>query len=166
MEHITVALEDYDDLFDDFDRREFDTRAVSSDFLDELWKRFRPDEEHIKLVFTLPKQKRARRAEPIIIRRLNAIFKEKHEHNQRKVAKVKMKGGGFIIGAFILAILGYYTRMDINPVVGDFLWIPSYFFAWYGLESLMFERTKFEKKSVFYKALSHSHIIFEDEIMR
>jgi len=69
---IEIALDDYDDIFSDFDIRPYKERQVSKDFLDELKVRMATNPDNVEITLVLlyaPSQKR-RTTRKIIVRRL------------------------------------------------------------------------------------------------
>ena len=68
LSSIHIALDDYDDIFSDFDISSYENRALSQDFLDELKARCdgKKLKDKIKLILSLPKKERNKKDEKVI----------------------------------------------------------------------------------------------------
>src|SRR3989338_2794493 len=98
---ISILLNNYNDIFSDFDPRPYNTRALSDDFLLEAKKAARYKEENLQLDFLIKKSERKLEHEILIKRRLREHFKKHAVLAQEEVSKVK-KEGYILIGIGVL----------------------------------------------------------------
>ncbi len=163
---VQIAIDSYDDLFSDFDIRDYRERYISSDLLNEL--RMRTNKvagrNGIDLVFIIDSKERSAEAEDVIAKRLRVFFDSRHERNKSKKNSIIMTMAAFeIIGmAFLLManVLEKYTF----PYLKEFLLIPSWFFIWNGLERYLNNRKSIDRNIKYYSKLRRSRIVFRSEV--
>jgi hypothetical protein len=162
---IVIALDNYDDLFSDFDIRGYEERALSKDFLDELYVRLRRhwEKSDLDIVFLLPKALRSPRDEKLIIGRLRDFFVERKDHHANDDKKAKLKSLVYVaIGLGLSVAASLFARyVNFLPLFNDFLLIPSWFFVWSGFDCFL-KREEFGRKKKYYLALSACGLAFRD----
>ncbi len=160
---VQIAIDTYDDLFSDFDIRDYRERFFSNDFLGELKMRTnRPlDAKPLAIKLVIPSDERDEDSEAIILERIRDFFAMRLERNKSKkraslITAVKFEAIGLI---FMLAanLLSRFTADFLR----DFLLIPSWFFVWSGLEKYMYNIRNLDKKIRFYGVLTRSSVRFE-----
>lgn len=167
MSEISLWLDDYDDIFSDFDPRHYSQRALSDDFLGEA-KRASRDKTSgtIELKFLVPSHKRNRRHEGLIKKRLREHF-TKHFNmidNERK----SIIRQGFIftwLGVILMFITTYIMVHNIEKgMLVSFLIIlmepAGWFLLWEGLNLIIFESKRIRPELEFYKKMSQCRIDF------
>src|SRR3989344_8520573 len=75
--NISLILDSYDDIFSDFDPRDYSEKSLSDDFLVECKKAAIDKNDKLELRFLVPKQKRNLIEEVLIKKRLKEHF-QKH----------------------------------------------------------------------------------------
>ena len=65
MQELNFRLDSYQDIFSDFDSREYKNRSLSQDFLDELRRVSKDKSKHekIKIILSIPKERRNKNGE-------------------------------------------------------------------------------------------------------
>ena len=160
---VIIALDDYEDIFDDFDIRPYSQRSISIDFVEELQRRFNGVEcNKPLLVLTLPKKRRVKKDEKIIKKRLIEFFKAKFKYYKNKLNQTKFKILMFLILGIASLALSLYIE-HYSMVLSDYLFIGVYFFTWEGLDTFIYSYPKIHKRMNIYKCISDSTIQFEDE---
>jgi hypothetical protein len=162
---VPIAIETYDDLFSDFDVRDYSSRALSWDFLDELrvrmrWSWKKPD---LKVVFLIPPAARSPSDEALISARIQRFYQERSLHYRAECRRATGKTILFIVIGLALSVLANLVagRFDFLPLFNEFLLIPAWFFVWSGLD-LLGKRAEIDHKRRYYGALSASGIEFRD----
>src|SRR3990172_5046468 len=85
---ISLWLDNYDDVFSDFDPRPFSDRAISVDFLVEAKKMFRENSKGtFELRFLVPSAVRNSGEEAIVSSRLKRYFKALEHEEKKKIAQ-------------------------------------------------------------------------------
>ena len=163
---VVIALDSYDDIFDDFDIRNYSQRGISYDFLEELKRRVK-NAKGIRLILLVPKNKRSRRVEKIIIKRLRGFFKERAAYWERKANQTLKRGLAYItIGILLLLLIGWLEGSlggRWEYLITNFLFVPSWFFVWGGLDKIVEGYPKQREGFLFYSLLSKSKIRFDEE---
>ena len=172
-----IALDCYDDLFSDFDIREYGERAISRDFLDELRLRMRRKRTEVevedveggshgqtRLLLLVPATLRRSQDEELIVQRLMSFFRDRQEHYRNESRRI-WRGLAFdsAIGLTLSFGASYAVeRLGFFSLFRDFLLIPAWFFVWRGLESLMRNRAEIRDKRLYYERLASASIVFMD----
>lgn len=160
---VAISLDEYDDIFSDFDIRGYADRALSEDFLDELRLRLRKNQDStdVSIVLLMPERRRRKAAEPPIIDRLRSFFAEREASYVRDDRHMLRRGLMFIgIGLGLSVTANFIVDSFLSmPLFNDFLLIPSWFFVWSGFDFLV-KREELRKKKRYYASLLASKIIF------
>lgn len=164
---ISIIIDNYDDIFSDFDPRPFTHRALSDDFLLET-KRASADKdfEGLELKFLLPAHERRLNLEKIIRRRLREHF-IRHYHLQLKEKhKILWKGLIFVFTGILLMMFATYLLFHFKESSFGFSFLiillepAGWFSFWEGLNILFFESKTINPNLEFYKKMSHIKITF------
>lgn len=166
---IRMQLEDYNDIFSDFDPRPFDQKALSDDFLAEAQKASVDKTEEIDILFFLPKSKRDVKTELIIKKRLIAHFK-RHTSLFEQERKKHFKTGFIFLGIgvllMLLATLSLY-KFELNFFASLAIIIlepASWFLFWEGLTMVIFTSKKKLSELIFNEKMSRARIFFSSSI--
>ena len=164
--NVSIWLDNYDDIFSDFDPRNLNERNISDDFLDELKKLVSETSfqiQEIKLL--LPSDKRNDESERIISSRLHAFFKKNITEQKNERTKTKKNGIGILItGLILLLIAGYISKFQTANILIRVLFVitePSgWYFAWSGFEKIFSISENKRITFSFYQKLARSKIQF------
>lgn len=169
-DEISLRLEQYDDIFSDFDIRPYFSRALSVDFLEEI-KRAALDKDDggVEVVLHMPKKLRDKKNESIIAERLVTHFRKHYHIALEQKKKIKRVGFLMIVFGVICMFLATFI-MYKNParnLLYSFLVIflePAAWFLWWeGADQIIFTAKKLDPQLDFYRKMSHvnGHISFE-----
>ncbi len=162
---VVIALDDYEDIFDDFDIRPYGTRNISADFLHEVLSRIKNIPTPSKLILTLPKYKRVKKDEKKIAQRLKLFFKERAAFFKERREALLKKALIFIVIGLIFSYVGYvvYAGEEALQFVAELFFVGTYFFVWNGFSYMFFSSRRLEEKNRIYAALEQLEIVFENE---
>lgn len=165
--HIPLWLDEYQDIFSDFDPRPFSQKALSDDFLQEL-KRASRDKftKSIELKLMIPAKKMEKKDENLIKKRLRNHFNKHYTMINSEMRSIITQGFLFFIFGIIAMFAGAYItyKFDKPNLFKSFLIIffepGGWFLFWKGLELILFEsKTKIQEVE-FYKKMSNCRIDF------
>lgn len=160
---VQIAIDQYDDLFSDFDIRSYEERYISTDFLNELRMRTSKllHKKEIQIIIKIDEKERDMENEKIIAERLRSFFRNRYERNMKKKKQI-------ILNAVILELIGIAFMLIANflgnytvEYFKEFMLIPAWFFVWNGLDKYVFNKKILEKKVKYYSILNNSRIRFE-----
>lgn len=169
---IDIALDHYDDIFSDFDIRDYRKREVSLDFLGEVYRRLKGLEhcpKSLRLVLTVPKEERDKKVERVVAKRIREIFALRADAYERRIRRKTAEGVFFVAVGLAILFLSVLTShfMDAESLAADlvaeFLFLPSWFFTWNGLERIIEAHTTLKRKKDLYTCLEKAKVVFEDE---
>lgn len=162
-QQISLRLEQYDDIFSDFDLRPYSHRALSSDFLEEIKRASRDkSNEGIDLALYIPEAARNPAQEPVIIERLSAHFKKHYLMVKKEKRNVLGLGIGMVVLGVICMILATYVVFeDPSHSVGlsflvVFLEPAAWFLLWEGMDQIIFTSKNVQPELDFYRKMSHA----------
>ena len=169
-QEISLRLEQYDDIFSDFDMRPYSRRALSVDFLDEI-RRASLDkkEDGIELLLFVPQANRSESHEATIRERLAAHFLKHFNlvlRDKRKTLRrgwfMVMLGVIFMIAATLIIFEDPADNMLLSFLV-VFLEPAAWFLLWEGMDQVLFASKEIEPDLSFYRkmAANPQHIHFK-----
>ena len=144
IKEISIAIDDWDDIFSDFDPRPFTQRALSEDFIAELKKRYRETRKGDYLVnIYAPARLRDDKTEKAVIQRLKKHFSHRSLKRQREVMRIRTRG--FIFVSFGIACLGFLTFItyfkrftDLTIELLGIIFMPlGWFGIWEGFSKIV-----------------------------
>ncbi len=159
-QEISLKLGHYDDIFSDFDMREYSKRALSVDFISEI-RRASLDKSNdgIELILCVPESGRSARDEAVIGERLAGHF-EKH---YRLLLKDKRKTIGqgvlmIILGVIsmvvaTLILFGDQEKNLLKSFLVVFLEPAGWFLLWDGAEQILFSSRQINPELTFYRKM-------------
>jgi hypothetical protein len=159
-ERVIIALDNYDDIFSDFDIGPYETRLISADFIDELEKKTKKITPE-KIILTLPSSQRDKTKEGIIQKRLKEFFKNKYIAKNKKIKDAFVNGSILIIIGIFIFLLVLYFEKHIAAIY-DYAIFPTWYISWRGLDKI-FSIFKLIGEKEYFTKLQKAHIIFEDE---
>ena len=165
MSEISLILDDYDDIFSDFDPRDYSVRALSVDFLHEAERASREKVDHPHLSLLTPAKSRRKQKEKIIRKRLKKHF-EKHYHKvQHQYRKTIFHGICFTLAGVLCMLIAVYILHSLpQNIINQFLLVllepGGWFLFWEGLVLILFESQKIKPELHFYAKMTTSQIRF------
>ena len=169
-QEIFLRLEQYDDIFSDFDIRPYSRRALSADFLNEI-KRASYDKSNdgIELALYVPAAGRQVSKEPVIAERLSTHFTKHFLLMRQEKRKVIATGLGMVALGIICMV--FATLIIVEDPANDF-WLSflvvflepaAWFLLWEGMDQIVFTTKDMGPELNFYRKMSHSRgrIIFK-----
>ncbi|MCX6773444.1 MAG: hypothetical protein NTY68_00400 [Candidatus Micrarchaeota archaeon] len=162
---IILALDSYDDIFDDFDMQDYIERAISADFVNILNNRIKKIniKEKISIVLTVPKEKREKNTEEIIAKRLNTHFANMAMYWKDKEKEIDSFASRLVLLGAIFFIVGQILIRHFVPFFDEYLIIPAWMFSFYGLDKFINEKPKAGVKKQFYELISHAKMDFQSQ---
>jgi len=163
---ISLMLDDYNDIFSDFDPRPNLVRSLSVDFLDEIKRATRDKKEGLDLSFLIPQHLREIKEETVIKKRLKNHFKKHYETSRQEVKSVVREGILFVAFGVVLMFLATYILFTFkeSTFLTTFLVVilepAGWFLFWEGLDLIIFEPKKRSHELVFYKKMTRAKIYF------
>lgn len=163
---IDIALDTYDDIFSDFDIRNYRYRQISRDFLDELKIRMRQSSPAttITIALLVPPAERTPRHEKFITRRLELFFRERTLTYKQKSRKNLHDTLCFAMLGFLLLFFANFFANKVPSIFSDFLLIPSWYLIWSAFEKVFSQRKLLNERRSYYSALSKATIGFSDRL--
>lgn len=163
---ISLMLDEYNDIFSDFDPRPNLVRMLSVDFLDEIKRATRDKKEGLELNFLIPQHLREIKEENVIKKKLKNHFKKHYEVSQQEVKSILRQGILFVAFGVALMFLATYVLFTFkeSTFLTAFLVVilepGGWFLFWEGLDLIVFESKKRSHDLVFYKKMSKARIYF------
>ncbi len=169
MSNISLILDDYNDIFSDFDPRPYDERALSQDFINEAIRASRDKVSgQFELKLIMPKRKRNLGNEEMIKKRLHEHFRKHHHEVVREAKIVRNKGLLFIFAGVsmmltvsISVVESYYHHFWLT-FMKVLLEPAGWFLIWEGLNQVVFDSKKNKLNIEFYDKMSKCDIHFID----
>lgn len=164
---ISIWIDNYDDIFSDFDPRSYITKSLSDDFIKELKKVSNDSKDEIKeFILLVPSKLRNAENEIIIADRLHKYFSANYQETLKFVNKTKFKGFIFaIVGIILMLLASYISPMRISNFLLNILFVifePSgWFLVWMGLEDIFNAVQKWKSELNFFLKLSKAKIHFK-----
>jgi len=167
--NISLIIEDYNDLFSDFDPRSYSERAISDDFLQECRRaaRDKNEDDEVELRILTPKSKRNLKDEWKIKKRLKEHFSRHFKKEEQKIKKIKWEGFlWFVLGTiFILAL----TLLQDSALTGFFIQVvktilepAGWFSFWEGLGKIFIVAKEKSTGYEFYRKMAKAEVNFTE----
>ncbi len=167
MSLVSMWLDGYDDMFSDFDSRQYSQRLLSEDFLAETKREVRDTATgKIELSFLIPAGKRNPYHESVIRKRLHDHFRKHHTLQHEHQRKLLRQGYSFILIGFLAMFLATYILFSFteDSFLTHFLAIvfepAGWFFFWEGLDMIIFESKEKKPELEFYEKMHNCSISF------
>jgi hypothetical protein len=164
--NISIALDNYDDIFSDFDPRPYSKRELSLDFLREMERRHLEAGSTVEVRFLIPPSARDKTEEEFIIRRLRDHFSTEKKEVVAKVSRLQQTGIKLAVIGFALMIIGIVlveapSLKSVSPLSQTVI-VASWFFLWTGLEKLFLENTQLQQDGEKFEKLRKASYLFEE----
>ncbi len=162
---ILVVLDSYEDIFSDFDARNYSEKAISVDFLSECKKASLDKEDRINLKFFVPKNKRNSPDEIKIKKRMKEHFFHHLQLEKKEIDKDNLMGFNWFIAGCVLTVVTAIFMGTENlgiKILVNIAHPGGWFFMWEGLGKLVLDYKKRHVNYKFYKKMSNAMISFYD----
>jgi hypothetical protein len=166
---ISMRLEQYDDIFSDFDIRPYSHRALSVDFVNEIKRASSDKKDSIDLVFYMAKKARQESHETTIRERLAAHFKRHHGLLMKDKRHILKVGIGMVVMG-VLSMIGATYILYKDPTENLFLSFlviflepAAWFLLWEGMDQIIFQSKNINPDLQFYRKMSNpkGHVHFK-----
>ncbi len=168
LQRADIALDDYDDIFSDFDPSPYNKRLLSEDFLYELRRRcLSTGKGEFAVNFTLPRAARSEKTEALIKKRLKEHFRLRVREIEQK-AKEKARNGAIRLTVGILLSLALFIVPELETVpVLTIYSVLIWYSTWSGLENILQASYSFRKRKVSAEKLLKADYAFlsEEDVM-
>ena len=161
---IYIKLEQYSDIFSDFDIRSYKERALSIDFIEEIKRAASgKDEGGIELMLHIPEKDRNESEEEVIKERLAAHFRRHYHLLSAEKRRVMKLGISMVIMGIIFMILATFIVFK-DPA--DNLWLSflvvflepaAWFLLWEGMDQIIFNSKNMNSNLIFYRKMFNAH---------
>ncbi len=166
MSEISLWLDNYDDIFSDFDPRPYSLRSLSDDFLFEAKKASRDkDANRLELRFLILQEHRDPKVEATIKKRLRDHF-TKHS-NQLKKDMTEVRNQAIIallLGVTLMLVASYLDSLNLNFFAARFLFVllepTGWFLTWFALDRIFYSSELKKAEYEFYKKMVKCEIMF------
>lgn len=163
---LSIWLDEYDDIFSDFDPSPYSDRTLSDDFLHEIRKRIHEsDTGKIQLKLLLPESKRNKERETVIVRHLHSHFK--YEAIEFAEHKKKMQNSGWLstlagliimmFAAWFVYNSGKHFSISILRVITE---PAGWFLVWTGLDQVFYKSKNLNTDLNFFEKMSTADVSF------
>ena len=159
-------LDDYDDVFSDFDSRPLAERSLSDDFLAEMRKMVREKPTGIvELKLLIPTAKRKKEMEAVVIKNLHVHFKHaaesiRDEINKNRRQSILLTALGFLLMIATAYIVSKSDNSFFFKVLQILLEPSGWFMVWTGLDNIFYSRRRRKPNLAFFLKMQHAEIIF------
>ncbi len=167
MAALNLWLDSYDDIYSDFDSRQYLKRRISEDFLHELEIELKHREMITdEMILLVPTKVRDTIAEKNIVTSLTNLFTERLQFHQKQCRK-KLKNGLllFLLGVMLMLMntwLNYAVRESLMVISMKVILEPAgWFLVWAAFDFLFYDYAGFKKERTFYKIISELKIQFQ-----
>lgn len=162
---VSLWIDDYDDIFSDFDPRPFGQRALSEDFLAEARRAVRDRREGIPaLRFLVPAPVRNLADEATIRKRLREHFRKHADRLGRARRRTAWAGLAIAAAGFGVMTASALVRGQPEAFWRTLLHVllePSGWFAvWFGLDQLVYGMRDIRREHEFYGKMARADVAF------
>ena len=167
LAEVSLWLDDFNDIYSDFDSRHFLKRRISDDFLHELQLSLKYRDTPINnMVLLIPEQKRNKEIEKDTITSLHNYFSQQFYLNQNRYRKVFRKGMIMLFAGIIIMsvnfILNFKYLQNLVLSLLRVLFEPAgWFLMWVGLDALYYDLHTLKKEKAKFNGLAQMKIHFQ-----
>ncbi len=166
LRDISIVLDNYDDIFSDFDPRPYSQRELSEDFIKELSRRYLEDSKgKFEVRFLIPAYERDPKGEAVIKKRLREHFLREERTVAEEIRIVRGRGLAFIaVGITLLlaeAFIAISYKDSVVVAVIGILFLPAgWFGVWTGIEKLLDTGPRILQQKAAHEKFSKCNYIF------
>lgn len=163
---ISIWLNEYDDIFSDFDSRPYSDRVMSDDFINELNKVSKENDLNInELKLLIPEKIRNKDIESVISKRLHEFFRKNYYqlklHRSREILKNSLF---FLTGTLLLISASFIDRLHSDSFFLSILMVVmepgGWFLSWTSMEGIFRDLRKRRPELDFYSGMAKCKIVF------
>ena len=161
---IQIALDDYNDVFSDFDTSPYSHRTISDDFLKEIERRYLKTEKgEFEVRLTLADAKRDQKLEAVIRKRLKDFFHIKLREKEAEVKRRKQRGFLKLFVGVLVEIAVFELPIGFIPSLATIFSVFGWYLMWSGYENLFEVPVKIEDDIQFLTKFSRARFYFISE---
>lgn len=167
LSEISLSLDTYEDIFSDFDPRDYSRRGLSEDFITEVKKAsMEKPFGGIEIRLMIPKDKRDEEHERVIRERLKSHFGRHAKKLGTEFSRAVLNGRLFVLSGLLLMFIATYLAFSFGDqsLLVQFLIVltepAGWFLFWEGSNIVLFESKKLRPDVEFYEKLSKGEIEF------
>lgn len=162
---LSIWLDNYDDIFSDFDPRPFTERVLSDDFISEVRKRaLERVNGKVELKLLIPAGLRDAQTENIIIQSLHRHFHYVSEQIRIEMKQERYRGYGMTLAGFAVMIVATYLisweRHFYLNALRVIMEPAGWFLAWTGFEHIFYLSRRKSAEYAFNRKMSHADVAF------
>lgn len=162
---VSLWLDNYDDIFSDFDPRPYGQRALSEDFLAEARRAVRNRRDEVpELRLLVPVAARHVENETIIRKRLRDHFRKHADRLRRERQRTIWVSLGVAAAGFALMTTSTLLRRQSETVgrtvLQVFLEPAGWFAVWFGLDQLFYGTREIAQERAFYRKMARAEVVF------
>lgn len=163
---IPVALDDYNDVFDDWDPSPFKLRDIEDEFLDFLWDSVEDIPRKYPLIFefSIPKELKNEAKERQLISALGHQFDYMLSKNARKRRHERLEEVKYFVFAITFFLISYLYPFDselfISRVVTEGVFIGGWVFMWEVISNIFIESRELNEEKTIVKRFKSATIRF------
>lgn len=167
MAELSLWLDTYDDIYSDFDSRNYLKRRVSEDFIHELKHALQyRTERAFDLVLLLPEERRNQGDEQVITTNLKSYFETQYSIQADKCKRNLRKGVVLGISGLLLMSIDSFASFKVThtflQVLLRVIAEPAgWFLLWASFDFLFYDRKALKKERRFFKELAELNIHFK-----
>jgi hypothetical protein len=163
--NISLIIDTYDDIFSDFDPRDFNQRAISDDFLLECKRAARDKLNGIEVRVMVPRSIRSFKDETKIKKRLREHFAHHFEIEKKEIKKIVAEGiSWFALGTVFILGVTWLDTIEVKnfglKILEVMLEPAGWFSFWEGLGKVFIVTKEKSENYEFYKKMINAEINF------
>ncbi|MFA5108826.1 MAG: hypothetical protein WC492_04845 [Candidatus Micrarchaeia archaeon] len=161
-------LDDYDEIFSDFDPRTYSKRQLSEDFLAELKRRYKETPTGgFEVSLYLPKGIRDVKIESAAKKKIREYFANEMKRLEEKSSQRKKTGlmylaAGMIILSLHAMLVWSSSASKLVEIIGFILVPAGWFSVWTSIENLVQESAEIKGQKEYYAQMSKCNYLFVD----
>ncbi len=163
---LSIWLDEYDDIFSDFDSRPIEERSLSDDFLVEVRKMVREKPTgNVSLKLLIPADKRKKEIEVVAIKNLHTYFRHAASAIHREMIKTRRKGLlltslGFLLMIATAYVVSISSRSFFFITLQIVLEPSGWFMVWTGMDNIFYNTRSRKPNLEFNTKMAHAEITF------
>lgn len=161
---IKISLDNYEEVFDDWDPSPFKMRDIEDEFLDFLWDSVEdiPSRETIIFEFSLPTDKKNTLKEQQLVSALHHQYNymlSKNQRNRRRENKEALK---YLLLGFLFFLIAYLGILDYANlayrILNDGLFVGAWVFVWEAFSNVFIESRDLRDEKRIIKRFIHAEV--------
>jgi hypothetical protein len=163
---LSIWLDDYEDIFSDFDSRPIGERSLSDDFLGEVRKMVREKPSgRVELKLLIPLDKRKKDTEAVAIKHLHSYFRYaaiaiQHEMDGTRRRGLMLAAFGFLVMIATAYVVSISNRSFFFNALQIVLEPSGWFMVWSGMDNIFYNARKRKPNLEFNTKMAHAEITF------